>query len=181
MPQRRAWDNTDLLELNLSEHSQMLGDMSEQLPQLLAMGQVKIVSERICFGFLINDQLFQLPTCSAGKTGLTITPEGFIIPCLGCRTKPGLRTPDKKYILAKYSLVPFNLMKKVWYDSEILQEFRELSPEDIRGFYKECKELKKCRGGCPIRREIETDNIKIRPDFRCILNNQLKANRNVGE
>lgn len=177
MPQGRAWDNRDLLELNSFEYSQMLGDMSEQLPQLLTVSQVKIVSEGICFGFLINDQLFPLPTCSAGKTGLTITPEGFIIPCLGCRTKPGLRTPDKKYILAKYSLVPFNLMKKVWYDSEILQEFRELTPKDIGGLCKECKELKKCKGGCPIRREIETGNIKIGPDFRCILKNQLKASR----
>jgi MoaA/NifB/PqqE/SkfB family radical SAM enzyme len=84
MPQGRAWDNRDLLELNLSEYSEMLGDMSEQLPSLLRTSRVKIVSEGICFGFLINDQLFPLPTCSAGKTGLTITPEGFIIPCLGC-------------------------------------------------------------------------------------------------
>jgi radical SAM protein with 4Fe4S-binding SPASM domain len=177
MPQGRAWDNRDLLELNLSQYSEMLGNMSEQLPPLLTTSQVKIVSEGICFGFLINDQLFPLPTCSAGKTGLTITPEGFMIPCLGCRTKLGSRTPDKKYILAKYSLVPFNMMRKIWYESEILQDFRELSIEDIGGLCKECKELKKCRGGCPIRREIETGNIKIGPDFKCILKNQLEANR----
>lgn len=179
MPQGRAWDNRNLLELNLSEYSEMLYEMSAQLPSLLSTNQVKIVSEGICFGFLINDQLFPLPTCSAGKTGLTITPEGFIIPCLGCRTKPGLKTPDKKYILAKYSLVPFNLMKKIWYESQILQEFRELNIENLGGPCKECKERKKCKGGCPIRREIETGNINIGPDFKCILKNHFKANPDI--
>ncbi len=58
MPQGRAWDNRALLELNLSEYSEMLYEMSEQLPLLLAMSRVKIVSEGICFGFLINDRLF---------------------------------------------------------------------------------------------------------------------------
>jgi len=175
MPQGRAWDNRDLLELNLSEYSQMLADMSEQLPPLLAGNEVKIVSEGVCFGFLINDQLFPSPTCSAGKNGLTVTPEGFVIPCLGCRTKPGLRNPDEKYILAKYSLVPFNLMKEVWCESEILEEFRKLRTEDITGLCKQCKHLETCKGGCPIRREIETGNTKIGPDFRCILKDKLRA------
>jgi len=180
MPQGRAWDNRDLLELDLSEYSEMLDDISNQLPPLVRMSQVKVVSEGICFGFLINDQLFPLPTCSAGKTGLTITPEGYIIPCLGCRTKPGLRTPDKKYILAKYSLVPFNLMREVWEKSEILKEFRCLSTKNIGGLCKECKEFKKCKAGCPIRREIETGNIKIGPDFRCILKS-VKSNFGMRE
>lgn len=83
-------------------------DMSEQLPQLLAVGQVKIVSEGICFGFLINDQLFQLPTCSVGKTGLTITPEGFIIPYLGCTIKPRLRTPYR-YTMKINPLLPLKI------------------------------------------------------------------------
>jgi len=177
MPQGRAWDNRNLLELSLSEYSEMLRDMSEQLPSLLRTSRVNIVSEGICFGFLINDQLFPLPTCSAGKTGLTITPEGFIIPCLGCRTKPGLRTPDEKYILGKYSLAPYNIIKKIWNRSEILDQFRKLSIKDIGGLCKECRELERCKGGCPIRREIETGSILIGPDFKCILKDKLRSKR----
>jgi radical SAM protein with 4Fe4S-binding SPASM domain len=179
MPQGRAWDNRRLLELNLSEYSQLLTEMSEQLPSLLAIySRTKLNTEGVCFGFLINDDLFPLPTCSAGKTGLTITPEGYVIPCLGCRTKPGLRVPDKKYILAKYSLLPYNLIERIWHESEVLREFKEMDYEKIEGVCKGCKELKRCKGGCPIRREIETGSIYVGPDYKCILKNEI-VNKNA--
>lgn len=172
MPQGRAWDNRDLLELNSFEYSKMLNEMTDRLPGILKTNKVEIIPEGICFGFIINESLFPLPTCSAGKTGLTITPEGFIIPCLGCRTKPGLRTPDKKYILGKYPLQSFNLIKKVWHESNVLQQFRELSVKNIGGICKNCEYLEKCKGGCPIRREIETGDIRFGPDFKCIIKNR---------
>jgi radical SAM protein with 4Fe4S-binding SPASM domain len=93
------------------------------------------------------------------------------------RTKPGLKAPDGKYILGKYSLKPYNIIKRVWDTSEILDQFRKLSITDIGGLCEECKELERCKGGCPIRREIETGNILIGPDFKCILKDKLRNKR----
>lgn len=169
MPQGRGWENRRMLELNSHEYRKMLKDMAINLPQILESTGVKLNTEGICFGFLIDDSLFPSPTCSAGKWGLTVTPEGYVIPCLGCRTKPGLRMPDKKYILGKYALEKENILQRVWNESAILQRFRELKYENIRGTCKECTEFKKCGGGCPIRREIKTGDIEIGPDYKCII------------
>lgn len=170
MPQGRGWNNRAFLELNLHQYREMLEDMAMHLPQIFESTNVRLNTEGICFGFLVDASVFPSPKCSAGKWGLTITPEGYIIPCLGCRTKPGLRIPDTKYILGKYTSTEENVLETVWNESVVLQQFRNLKLGSIRGTCRECVELKKCGGGCPIRREIETGNIEIGPDYKCIMN-----------
>jgi radical SAM protein with 4Fe4S-binding SPASM domain len=113
--------------------------------------------------------MFPPPVCSAGKSGLTITPEGYMIPCLGCRTKPGSRTPDAKYILGRYRLEPPDFLRHVWNTSPVLKMFRDLTPDKLKGDCKHCTELTRCKGGCPIRREIQTGDVATGPDYKCIM------------
>ena len=170
MPQGRGWENRSILELTPEEYFEMLQELSRDLPKLVQLTDMEISTGGINFGFLIDDSLFSLPTCSAGTSGLTITPEGYIIPCLGCRTKPGSKKPDDKYILAKYRLKPYNFLNHLWLTSPILKKFSELTPSKLDGDCKYCRELMRCKGGCPIRREIQTGDILKGPDFRCIIN-----------
>lgn len=169
MPQGRGWDNRSILELSSEEYHELLLELSRDLPRIVQSTSIEVSTAGVNFGFLIDDDLFPLPTCSAGKSGLTITPEGYIIPCLGCRTKPGSKKPDPKYILARYTLQPGNFLRQVWLTSTVLKMFKELTAKALEGDCKHCTELTRCKGGCPIRREIQTGDLKTGPDYRCII------------
>ena len=165
MPQGRGWENRKRLDLSLDEYFEMLKEMRQHVPTLRREYGIKLSTEGICFGFLLDPKIFPSPTCSAGKWGLTVTPEGYIIPCLGARVEPGSRKP--KYILGKYT--QRGVLKCVWSHSEILKYFRRFSEKDLKGKCMSCPFLSKCKGGCPIRREIATGDLNAGPDYKCIV------------
>lgn len=165
MPQGRGWENREKLELSKKEYLSMLREIEQKFLSLQKKYHIKLNTEGICFGFLLNSKLFPLPTCSAGKWGITITPEGFIIPCLGARVEPGSKKP--KYILGKYSKK--GDLKYVWENSEVLWWFRKFDEKKLKGECANCQFLAICKGGCAIRREISTGDLNTGPDYKCIL------------
>ena len=145
-----------------------LEELANELPDLIQSMNTEVFSGGN-FAFLMDDESFPLPTCSAGISGLTITPEGYIIPCLGCRTEPGSMKPAEEYVLGRYRLGSGNFLGNVWRTSPVLRRFRELAPEKLRGDCAHCREITKCKGGCPIRRRIQSGDIITGPDCRCII------------
>lgn len=168
MPQGRGWDNRSTLELSPKEYHMFLEELVGDLPNLMQSTNTEVFSGGN-FAFLMDDESFPLPTCSAGTSGLTITPEGYIIPCLGCRTEPGSTRPAEEYVLGRYRLGPGNFLDNVWRTSTVLKRFRDLAPDMLRGDCRNCRELTKCKGGCPIRRKIHSGDMITGPDNRCII------------
>jgi radical SAM protein with 4Fe4S-binding SPASM domain len=168
MPQGRGWDNRAILEPSPKEYQMFLEELASDLPDLMHSTNIEVSSSGN-FAFLIDDESFPLPTCSAGRTGLTITPDGYIIPCLGCRTEPGSMKPAKEYVLGRYRLSPENFLDRVWRTSIVLNRFRDQTPNKLLGKCRNCLDLPKCKGGCPIRRKMQSGDMMTGPDNRCII------------
>ena len=168
MPQGRGWDNRAILEPSPKEYQMFLEELVGGLPNILESTNIEAWSGEN-FAFLLDDGSFPLPTCSAGTSGLTITPEGYIIPCLGCRTEPGSMRPAEEYVLGRYRLGPENFLDNVWRTSPVLKSFRGQAPDKLRGKCRNCVELARCKGGCPIRRKIQSGDMMTGPDNRCII------------
>jgi len=158
-----------MLELSPEEYHAFLEELADYLPNLIESTSAEVEFSGGTFAFLLDDRSFPYPECSAGLDSLTITPEGYIIPCLGCRTKPGSTKPAEKYVLGRYRIGSENFLDSIWHSSSVLKRFRDLAPEMLRGDCRNCGELAKCKGGCPIRREIQSGDMMTGPDCRCII------------
>lgn len=79
------------------------------------------------------------PGCKAGKTELTIGPDGYVYPCKYLR-----------YDKFRAGNILENSLKEIWEEDPIVKLFGERSPDTIKNEKcQKCSWLNRCIAGCP--------------------------------
>lgn len=93
------------------------------------------------------------PKCEAGKTSITITSSGDVIPCVQWREKVGNALTES--------------LRDLWFHSALFKELRSLTTDQIE-FCSHCSHVLVCGGGCRAMARRWGKSLNT-PDPRCIL------------
>jgi len=153
VPQGRGWHNRKSLQLDKGYLSQ-LGEIRRGLAQSLPQVNVRMGSP---FNVLCPENPVR---CEAGRSILTIRPDGSIAPC----------DAFKRFITADpFGSLLLHPLKRVWKDSYTLNAIRRLHSEHYKSTCASCKFYEVCKSGCLAQKAIVEGKLSNGPDPECLL------------
>lgn len=153
VPQGRGWRNRKILQLNQA-YLGRLGEVRRGLAESLPQVEIRLGSP---FNILCPDN----PTrCEAGRSILTIRPDGSITPCDAFKwfamTDP-------------FGSVLSHSLQTVWEESYALNAIRKLHSEHDNSTCASCRLYEVCKSGCPAQKAIAAGKLSNGPDPECLL------------
>jgi len=153
VPQGRGLRNRKSLQLN-QECLGQLGEVRRDLVQSLPQVNIRMGSP---FNVLCPENPVR---CEAGRSILTIRPDGSIAPCDAFKR---FVTTDPFGSLLSHSL------QRVWEDSYTLNAIRGLHSEHYKSTCATCRLYEVCRSGCLAQKAIAEGKLSNGPDPECLL------------
>jgi radical SAM protein with 4Fe4S-binding SPASM domain len=158
VPQGRALENYDRLRLNRGEFRELQEIMTEEWKR----GERGGDSVKIRWGCPIDFRHLLYPIekrpCHGGRDTLVVRPNGEVHPCPAWKDIDELSLGNART----------DSLAGLWLDSEVLNLFRQFTPDDLQGECYWCANKALCGGGCPAQRILANQTRGIK-DKRALL------------
>jgi radical SAM protein with 4Fe4S-binding SPASM domain len=158
VPQGRALENYDRLRLNRGEFR----DLQEIMTEEWKRGERGGDSVKIRWGCPIDFRHLLYPIekrpCHGGRDTLVVRPNGEVHPCPAWKDIDELSLGNART----------DSLAGLWLDSEVLNLFRQFTPDDLQGECYWCANKALCGGGCPAQRILANQTRGIK-DKRALL------------
>ncbi len=158
VPQGRALDNYPRLKLEREDFLELQRIITEEWKR----GERGSDGVKVRWGCPIDFRHLLYPIekrpCHGGRDTIVVRPDGELHPCPAWKDIKGMSLGNART----------DSLGKVWLDSEVLNLFRGLTPDDLHGECSWCPNKAMCGGGCPAQRILANRSRGIK-DKRALL------------